>query len=169
MDDNEAITRIEAALYVAGKPLSIKDIQEAAGTTSVNRAIRLARQTAKKINESIEALEVIELEDGSFVMQLKSRYNNIVRKFTSKPSISTGALKTLSCIVYMQPVSSSRLVEVRGSQVYQHLKLLLENGFIKYEKIGRNKVYRTSKKFQDYFGIDNIEVLKSNNLVLGKA
>ncbi len=168
MDDNEAIARIEAALYAAGKPLSIKDIQEAIGTCSVSKAVRLAREVSKKINEHIEALEVIELEDGSFVMQLKPRYNNIVRKFASKPFLSNGVLKTLSCIAYMQPISSTRLVEIRGSQVYKHIKLLLENGFIKYEKIGKSKVYRTSKKFQDYFGIESIEELKPN-IILEKA
>lgn len=169
MDEREMMARIEAALYAAGKPLSIKEIMQAAGTNSASKAAKLARMIAKKINENMQALEVIELEDGSFVMQLKLEYNNIVRRFASKPFLPNGALKTLSCIAYMQPISAKQLAEVRGSQVYAHLKLLLQTGFIKYEKVGRNKVYRTSKKFQEYFGIDSIESLKVKMPVLEKA
>lgn len=164
------MARIEAALYAAGKPLSIKEIQQAAGTNSASKAARLARAIAKKTNSTMQALEILELEDGSFVMQLKLQYNNIVRKFASKPFLANSVLKTLSCIAYMQPVSSKQLVELRGSQVYAHLKLLLQTGFIKYEKVGRNKIYRTSRKFQEYFGAESVEVLKVKGMpILEKA
>ncbi len=156
MNEIEMMARIEAALYAAGKPLSIKDIQYAAGTESVSKAARLAREVAKVINSNLQALEVVELQDGSFVLQLKLKYNSIVRRFASKPLLSNSVLKTLSCIAYMQPVSAKELVNIRGSQVYSHLKLLLQSEFIKYEKVNRNKVYRTTKKFQDYFGIEKI-------------
>lgn len=170
MNEEEMMARIEAALYAAGKPLSIKEIQQAAGTNSSSKAAKLARVIAKKINENMQALEVLELEDGSFVMQLKLQYNNIVRKFASKPFLANSVLKTLSCIAYMQPVSAKQLVEVRGSQVYAHLKLLVQTGFVKYEKVGRNKVYRTSRKFQEYFGAESVEVLKVKSMpILEKA
>ncbi len=166
------MARVEAALYAAGKPLSVRDIQTAAGTNSASKAVKIAREVAKRINSSMQALEVIELQDGSFVMQLKLKYNSIVRKFADKPFLSNGVLKTLSCLAYMQPVSAKQLAEIRGSQVYAHLKLLLQSEFIKYEKVGKNKVYRTTKKFQEYFAIDSDEranILKSKIPILEKA
>jgi segregation and condensation protein B len=61
----------------------------------------------------------------------------------------------------MQPVTSKKLAEIRGSQVYVHLKLLPQSGFLVYQKLGRLKIYQTTKKFQDYFGIEgDIEILK---------
>jgi len=39
--------------------------------------------------------------------------------------------------------------------------LLLQSGFLVYQKLGRLKIYQTTKKFQDYFGIEgDIEILK---------
>jgi segregation and condensation protein B len=78
--------------------------------------------------------------------------------------VSGGALKTLSYITYEQPIASRRLVQIRGSQVYSHLKELERIGFIKYEKVGRLKIFRTSKKFQDYFGIEDVDTLKGKLL-----
>ncbi len=159
--DIEMQARIEAALYAAGRPLSVDELQKAAGTDSTNKAIKITRELAQTINAHLHALELIELRDASFVMQLKLQYNNVVRKFATRPFLSHATLKTLSCIAYMQPVTSKQLVEIRGSQVYGHLKLLNQSGFLAYQKLGRLKIYQTTKKFQDYFGIDgDVEKLK---------
>lgn len=159
--DLEMLARIEAALYASGRPLSIDELQRAAGTDSTNKAVKMAREVAQKFNSTMRALEVTELQDGSFVLQLKLHYNNVVKKFATRPFLSHATLKTLSCIAYMQPATSKQLVEVRGSQVYAHLKLLHQSGFLTYQKLGRLKIYNTTKKFQDYFGVDgDIEKLK---------
>ncbi|HEX2615885.1 MAG TPA: SMC-Scp complex subunit ScpB, partial [Nitrososphaera sp.] len=70
-------------------------------------------------------------------------------------------LKTLSYIAYEQPVTSKRLVQIRGSQVYSHVKELEQMQFIEHENLGRLKVYRTTKRFQDYFGITDLNSMKS--------
>jgi segregation and condensation protein B len=152
--DIEMLARIEAALYASGRPLSVEELQRAAGTDSVNKAIKMTREVAQTINSHLHSLELVELQDGSFVLQLKLHYNNVIRRFATRPFLSHATLKTLSCIAYMQPVTSRQLVEIRGSQVYGHLKLLTQSGFLSYQKLGRLKIYQTTKKFQDYFGID---------------
>ena len=152
--DIEMLARIEAALYAAGRPLSVEEIQKAAGTDSSNKAVKMAKELGQMINSHLHALELIQLQDGSFALQLKLRYNPVVRKFATRPFLSHATLKTLSCLVYMQPVTSKQMVEIRGSQVYEHLKLLIQSGFLTYQKLGRLKIYQTTKKFQDYFGMD---------------
>jgi len=168
--DLEMLSRIEAALYASGRPLSIDELQKAAGTDSANKAVKMARELAQKVNSTMNALEVIELHDGSFVLQLKLQYNNLVKKFATRPFLSHATLKTLSCVTYMQPVTSKQLAEIRGSQVYVHLKTLLQAGFLTYQKLGRLKIYQTTKKFQDYFGMDgDIEKLKKKLLKTEKS
>lgn len=152
--DIEMLARIEAALYAAGRPLSVEEIQKAAGTDSSNKAVKMTKELGQVINSHLHALELIQLQDGSFALQLKLRYNFVVRKFATRPFLSHATLKTLSCLVYMQPVTSKQMVEIRGSQVYGHLKLLIQSGFLTYQKLGRLKIYQTTKKFQDYFGMD---------------
>jgi segregation and condensation protein B len=89
----------------------------------------------------------------------------LIRRFAQQPLIPAGALKTLSFIAYEQPITSKRLVQIRGSQVYTHLKELRAHAFIESERLGRMKIYRTSRKFQEYFGINDLNVLKSKMIL----
>ena len=43
----------------------------------------------------------------------------------------------------------------------KHVKELEQMQFIEHETLGRLKVYRTTKKFQEYFGITDINSMKS--------
>jgi segregation and condensation protein B len=161
---DEISARIEAALYSAGRPLTVDELVKASGTNSRDKSLKIISDLMKKTRTIFKALEIDQLEDGTFVFQVRPQYAPIIRKFANRPVVSGGALKTLSYITYEQPIASRRLVQIRGSQVYSHLKELEHIGFIKYEKVGRLKIFRTSKKFQDYFGIEDVDTLKGKLL-----
>jgi segregation and condensation protein B len=161
LPQNEIAARIEAALYCAGRPLSVEDLIRASGTNSKEKTVRLLNDLANKINATFKAIELACLEDGTYVFQLKPQYTPLVRKFAQHPLLSTAPLKTLSYIAYEQPVTSKRLVQIRGSQVYSHIKELEKMQFVTHENLGRLKVYRTTPKFQTYFGLTDLEAIKS--------
>ncbi|MGC2668875.1 MAG: SMC-Scp complex subunit ScpB [Candidatus Nitrosopolaris sp.] len=160
----EITSRIEAALYSAGRPLSIEELVRASGTNSKSNTRKVVNELIKKTKSVFTAIEITELADGTFVLQLKPGYTPLIRKFAQRPLIPTSALKTLSYIAYEQPVSSKRLMQIRGSQVYAHLRTLKQMGFIELEQLGRSKTYRTTKKFRSYFGVTDLESLR-NSLV----
>ena len=153
IEDDEAMARLEASLYSAGRPLTIEELIRASGTESRTKTLSLMTNLVKKTKSVFRAIEVASLPDGSYVFQLKPEFNTVIRKYASKPLLPTATLKTLSYIAYMQPVSSKRLVEVRGSGVYMHLKLLQQLDYIEHQNVGRLKIYNTTEKFQKYFGI----------------
>lgn len=161
---DEISARIEAALYSAGRPLTVDELVKASGTNSRDKSLKIISDLMKKTKTVFKALEIDQLEDGTFVFQVKPQYAPIIRKFANRPMVSGGALKTLSYITYEQPIPSRRLVQIRGNQVYSHLKELEQLGFIQYEKVGRLKIFKTSKKFQDYFGIEDVDTLKGKLL-----
>jgi segregation and condensation protein B len=161
LPEDEIAARIEAALYSAGRPLSLDELIRASGTNSKEKTHRVVNDLAKKANSTFRAIEIVQLEDGKFVLQLRSQYTPLVRKFAQHPLLPSGALKTLSYIAYEQPVTSKRLVQIRGSQVYSHIKVLEQLQFVEHENLGRLKVYRTTPKFQNYFGITDINAVKS--------
>ena len=150
---DEAIARIEAALYSAGRPLRIEELIRASGTESRIKTLELLKDIMKKTKIAFKALEVIILPDGSYVFQLKPEFSATVKRYASKPILPNATLKTLSYIAYMQPISSKQLVETRGSGVYAHLKELRQLDFINHQNVGRLKIYTTTNKFQKYFGI----------------
>ena len=161
LPDDEIAARIEAALYCAGRPLSLDDLIRASGTDSKEKTHRLVNELAKKTKVTFRAIEIAQLEDGTYVFQLRPEYTPLVRKFAQHPSLPSAALKSLSYIAYEQPVTSKRLVQIRGSQVYSHVKLLEQLQFVEHENLGRLKVYKTTPKFQSYFGITDLNGIKS--------
>jgi segregation and condensation protein B len=160
-DDNEATSRLEAALYSAGRPLSVEELIKASGTESRTKTLAIIAAIEKKTKSAFRAIEIATLPDGSYVMQLKPEMNDTVRKFASRPILAKATLKTLSYIAYMQPISSKHLVETRGSGVYSHLKELEQLDFISHQNVGRLKIFTTTSKFQKYFGISgDTDILK---------
>ena len=150
---DEATARIEAALYSAGRPLRIEDLIRASGTESKTKTLELLNNIMKKTKSVFKALEVVILPDGSYVFQLKPEFSSTVKRYASKPVLPNATLKTLSYIAYEQPITSKMLLEVRGTGVYTHLKELRQLDYISYESVGRLKIYKTTEKFQKYFGI----------------
>ena len=161
LPEHEIVARIEAALYSAGRPLSLDELVKVSGTNSKEKTHRVINDLAKKVKSTFRAIEIAQLEDGNYVLQLRPEYTPLVRKFAQHPLLPSGALKTLSYVAYEQPVTSKRLVQIRGSQVYSHIKVLEQLQFVEHENLGRLKVYRTTAKFQNYFGITDLNTVKS--------
>ena len=160
-NDQEATANLEAALYSAGRPLSMEELVRASGTSSKARTQALLADLSRKTKRMLHAVEITRLPDGSYVWQLKSQYADIARRFASGPLLPRATLKTLSYIACMQPVGSKTLVETRGTGVYAHIRELLQMDFIEYQKAGRIKTYTTTERFGKYFGLqDNTKDIK---------
>ena len=157
--------KIEAALYAAGRPLSKFELAKAAGITSTIKSSTIARNLMSKINSTFEAIQMFELEGDRFVIQLKSNFTTSARKFSSRPLLSTAELKTLSFIVYFQPISGKDLADRRGPNSYQHVRTLKQLGFIKSEPSGRTKIFSTTSRLAEYFGIANDPAILKEQLI----
>jgi segregation and condensation protein B len=169
LPESEIAARIEAALYSAGRPLSLDELIKASGTNSKEKTRRVVNELAKKVKSTFRAIEIAQLEDGNYVLQIRPDYTPLVRRFAQHPLLPPGALKTLSYVAYEQPVTSKRLVQIRGSQVYSHIKVLEQLRFVEHENLGRLKVYRTTPKFQNYFGITDLSAIKSRLVTTKKT
>jgi segregation and condensation protein B len=146
---------LEAALYVAGRPLNINELCSVLKTRSKNKVKKLVKMLMREYASRKTALEILELKDERYVLQLKAEFTPHVRKLVNRPLLSIGPLKTLSYIAYRQPVSQKRVIEVRGHHAYGHIKLLKEMGLVASERGGRSTVLRTTEYFADYFGLSH--------------
>lgn len=144
---------VEAALYVAGHPLDMNELCSVLKTRSKARTRKVVEKLIQNYLNRDTALEILELKDERFVMQLKSDFTPHVKKFVNRPLLSVGPLKTLSYIAYRQPVAQKRVVDVRGHHAYGHIKELKDMGLIASERNGRSNVLRTTEYFADYFGL----------------
>lgn len=153
--DKKDLALLEAALYVAGRPLDLKTLASVLRTRSKKKAQRLAQQLLETYRTRETALELLALEDERYVLQLKPEYTPDVRRLAVRPLLSVGPLKTLSYIAYRQPVPQKQVIDVRGQHVYNHLKQLEDLELITRERAGRSKVIRTTMFFADYFGLSH--------------
>ena len=146
---------IEAALYVAGRPLDLKILRSLIKPKSKRRAEKLAETLIEEYKKRDTALAVLKLDDNRFVLQLKPEYTPRVRKLSLRPLLPMGPLKTLSYIAYRQPVLQSQVIDVRGEHAYGHLKELEDQGLIIRERVGKSRMLRTTEFFADYFGLSH--------------
>jgi len=152
---------LEAALYVAGRPLDLRTLASVLKTRSKNKVRRLAKALMETYNGRETALTILELEDERFVMQLRAEYTPHVRRLAIRPLLSVGPLKTLSYIAFRQPVPQKQVIDVRGHHAYDHLKQLEDLDLIARERAGRSRVLRTTEFFADYFGLSHdLKVMK---------
>lgn len=173
--DNErkvhCIALMEAALFVAGRPLDVNELCQVIGSRSKKKATKYAASLIQEYNARNTALEILALKDERYVLQVKAEYTHLIQKLVNRPLLSSGPLKTLSYIALRQPISQKRVIDVRGQHAYGHIKELKERRLIQAEKSGRTMALRTTGDFADYFGLPNdiTEMKKNLKKIFGEA
>jgi segregation and condensation protein B len=149
------LTMVEAALYVAGRPLDINELCQVLKTRSKNKAKKLTETLMQEYAKRTSSLEILRLRDERYVLQLKSEFTPHVKKLVNRPLLSSGPLKTLSYVAFRQPVFQKRVVDVRGHHAYGHIKLLKDMRLIASERSGRSQLLKTTEYFADYFALSH--------------
>ena len=162
---------LEAALYVAGRPLNLNDLCSVLSTRSKNKTKKYLKALVQEYSARNTALEILELKDERYVLQLKPDFTPLIKKLVNRPLLSPGPLKTLSYIAYRQPISQKRVIEVRGQHAYGHVKLLRDMGLVAAERAGRSMTLRTTDYFADYFGLtkDTASMKRELKRIFGEA
>jgi segregation and condensation protein B len=162
---------LEAALYVAGRPLDLNELCSVLNTRSKKKTQKYTKALMQEYSARNSALEILELKDERYVLQLKADFTPLVKKLVNRPLLSSGPLKTLSYIAYRQPISQKRVIQVRGQHAYGHVKLLRDMGLVAAERAGRSMTLRTTDYFADYFGLthDTATMKRELKRIFGEA
>jgi len=162
---------LEAALYVAGRPLDLNELCQVIGSRSKKKVQKYADTLMQEYASRNTALEILALKDERYVLQVKAEFTPLIKKLVNRPLLSSGPLKTLSYIAYRQPVSQKRVIDVRGQHAYGHVKLLKDMGLITAERSGRTMALKTTDYFADYFGLTHDISLMKKELkrIFGEA
>jgi len=173
---------LEAILFSAQKPLSVKELREVFASAVEHAEGNETARSLKKIKEEplLAALEELGREhetahrsfrlacvagswqfvtEPEFAPWLKALVGHKVR-----PSrLSQPALETLAIIAYRQPLTRAEIEQVRGVAVDGVMQTLLERGLVEQvgraEVVGRPMTYGTTSVFLEYFGLRSLEDL----------
>ena len=170
---------IEALLFTAQKPLSIRELTEAIKgaetedelTPNEFARVREAEVVAALQQLKIECIEqqrafqVNEKADG-WQLVTDPKYAQWVRQLFPAPKparLSAPALETLAIIAYRQPIIRADVEAVRGVNIDGVLQTLMERGLVKIagraEIPGRPLLYETTRFFLDHFGLRSLDEL----------
>jgi segregation and condensation protein B len=150
---DEKIAELEAILYASGHPISLTELCAYLRLENERQVSALIGQLSKRYEEDASPLEISSGTGGKVVLQLKPDYNAQAKKFSMKPLLTAGPLRTLSYVAYHQPVDQKMVADARGSQAYRHLKALERMGLIKRRKEGRETIVNTTEDFAGYLGL----------------
>ncbi|WP_445366336.1 SMC-Scp complex subunit ScpB [Methylomonas sp. BW4-1] len=157
---------VEAILFAANRPMTIKQIQETfpeleqPDTLTVQMALEdIARDYADR------PIGLRQLASGYRFQVREGLSPYVTRLFEEKPSrYSRALLETLAIIAYRQPVTRGEIEDIRGVSVSSSIiQTLLEREWIRViahkEVPGRPALFGTTKQFLDYFNLTSLSEL----------
>ena len=147
--------RLEAILYLKGKPLTLGDLAEIAAVPREEAELALITLMADYAHRDT-ALEIRQ-EGQRYSLQLRDSLGDLVQSLLPV-DLSTAALRTLATIALKKRILQSDLVELRGSGAYDHIKELLAQNFIerKRQSEGRSFWLSLSEKFHRTFAVTTV-------------
>jgi segregation and condensation protein B len=164
MEDKEAKSIIEAALFISGEPLTIDSLKKLLEIDKFNTE-RLIKELVSEYSLRNSGLLIVEIA-GGFQMVTNPTCAPWVKKLlsTAVPKrLSQSSLETLAIIAYKQPVTKAEIEAIRGVNSDGVVKTLLERRLIKIlgrkELPGRPLMYGTTKEFLQYFGLKDLTEL----------
>jgi segregation and condensation protein B len=148
-------TTIEAILYLKAQALTVADIAELAGCDRDAAEEGLLELMADYAHRDT-ALEVAETANG-YSLQLREDFQNLVQNLIPA-DIGKGALRTLAVIALKGPIIQTELINLRGSTAYDHVRDLVEQGFVRKRRRsdGRSYWLQVTDKFHQYFQLNQL-------------
>jgi segregation and condensation protein B len=173
---------LEAVLFSAQKPLSIKELRDVFGTAPEHAEGDETARGLKKVKEADlnAALEQLAKEHeeaqrsyrlacvaGSWQFVTQPEYapwlKALVGHRLRPPRLSQPALETLAIIAYRQPITRAEIEQVRGVTIDGVMQTIVERGLVEQvgraEVVGRPMTYGTTALFLEYFGLRSLEDL----------
>ena len=157
MDRKKA--RLEAALYLAEEPVSRDEIADILDLGSMGYVDMLIEEFEDELEKDHRGFDLVETGEG-FELKVEKDHLEHVDHLAPHQDLNEGQLRTLSLVAYNAPVEQANIVEVRGNRTYQHVKELVNRGFLDKEKDGRTAILDVTDFFLDYFDIDSIDEFK---------
>lgn len=157
---------VEAALYSAGKALSVDEIAQITNFT-VEEVRGHLRQLVREYAKRGSAIEIAQI-GNKWTMQIREEYTEKARAF-APPKIPMDLLKTAALIAYYQPILQSDLFDMVGSRVYDHVKALVNLNLITSKPSGRSFQLTTTRHFVELFGLKSWKREEIKKLMAQKA
>jgi len=161
-EDAETLQRaLEAVLFVAVEPLSVKELS------------RILDADEKTVRETAEALVAVYADRGFVLRRVAGGYQFVTPEaympYVEKlyrpkvQQLSNAAMETLAIVAYKQPITRAEISAIRQVDSDGTINRLLEKKLIKevgrVNNAGRAVLYGTGDEFLTFFGLNSLKDL----------
>ena len=156
---------IEALVFSSESPLPLTKIREiipGLAPKQINSIIEYLNEQYRQGGRSYEIREIA----GGYQMFTMPEFAAFVDKlFQEKQQsrLTQKALETLAIVAYKQPVTRHEIEEIRGVNVDGVMKTLMSRSLVtisgRAQAPGSPFLYKTTRKFLDYFGLKSLDDL----------
>lgn len=176
---SDLAAEIEAVLFMSPEGVSEKLLLEVlgAGEAELKRALNELDWTLKNLNHGIK----LKFIANSWVLETEPNFYEVLERLQEvresqgkrRMQLRRAAVEVLAIIAYNQPVTRAEIEDLRGTRCEGILSRLLNYGLIKISgrkgKAESQKdnakrgalVYKTTERFLEFFGLENINSLPS--------
>lgn len=155
---SEVSNQVEALLFSSGRAMNVEDV-----TNIMNLEKKEVKKALKELKERYDSSDgsIMLIQEGdSWKLSIKEKYVSLVTKIVADTEMSKTVLETLSVIAWKSPVLQSEVIKIRTSNAYEHIKELVDAGFINKEREGRSYRLRIAEKFFEYFDVPGDKGIK---------
>jgi segregation and condensation protein B len=164
VESEEIKAIIENILLAVDQPVSETQFKNLLGSAVDKVTFKPALEELIE-DYSSRNLQIVQVAEG-YQLCTRHDYSEWVRKFLKfdkTTKLSQPSLDTLAIIAYKQPLTKAEVEEIRGVDSSGVVKTLLEKKVISpggRKKVpGRPIMYRTTRKFLEYFGLRDLSDL----------
>ncbi len=157
---------VEALLFACDQPVPLSRLVEITGADEdqIRTVITTLNQTYA---DTGRAFRITRVAHG-YQLYTLPEYADWIRKLYQHQRVqrlSPAALEVLAIIAYQQPVTKPEIEKLRGVDCSAPLLTLLERGLIvtagRAHRPGNPFLYRTTREFLRYFGLESLDELPS--------
>lgn len=148
-DENKKV--MESALFMAPGSIELKDLAKLTNLEDKKHVEEMLAELIGEYESSGKGIEVV-CQDSCYQMRVKHHHMEKVKHLALRAEMPKGVQRTLALIAIKEPIKQSLVVKYRNVKAYDHLKELMDAGFILKEPFGRTFLLRTTPKFKEYFG-----------------
>lgn len=161
----EYLAVIEGLLFLVGdEGLTLKMVAEVLEVTKKEAALLLDDLMAFYHTRELRGLDIVNY-GNTYKMVTVAAYDQYYRKLIEQNvrKLSRSALETLAIVAYYQPITRSRIEEIRGVGCDAMIRKLIAKALIKEagreESPGRPILYQVTDRFLDAFKLTSLDEL----------
>ena len=170
MGEEDLCGLLESLIFMSDRPMSIDKMKKHISDKLPLRVIHQSLKTLQNQYEnSLHGIRLMEVAHG-YQFRTKPKFAKFIHRFfkVDTLTLTPSTLEVLALITYRQPISKTKVDEIRGVDSAHLIRTLIDKRLVRMsgrsdEELGRPSLYETTEEFLDVFNLRSLEDLPTES------